>query len=72
MGSLEREPTRPIEGYLDAGERLRTVHERERERSVEDLCSALRVSVKTLLLSREIVVLPENLNCYPSLAKLIR
>ena len=78
MGSLEREPTIPIEsrtayleGYLDAVEKIRSVHKREKELREEDLYFALRISIKTLLLSGDVVALPKNLSCYPSLAKLL-
>ena len=79
MGSLEREPRIPresqpgyLEGYLDAIEKVRDVHERRGELSVEDVCMILRVSIKTLLRSEEVVVLPENLSSYPSLVRLLR
>ena len=79
MGSLEREPVIPIEsriayleGYLDALEKIRRVSHRKEQLPLEDLCFALQVSVKTLLVSGEVVDLPENLSRYPLVANLLK
>ena len=78
MGSLERGPVisreaQPgyLEGYLDALAKVVSIHKRKPELSVEDLCMMLTVSVKTIVLGGDIVLLPNDLRCSPSLLALL-
>ncbi len=78
MGSFQREPVMPeethvgyIEGYLDALEKVLDVQRRHSTMSLEDICSTLRMSMRTFVVAGEQVTLPQNLVSFPSTEQLL-
>jgi len=78
MGSFEQVPALPketqigyVEGYLDALARIKAIHTRQPEMSIEYLCFVLEVSMRTYLLSGDVVALPDDLSHFPTVAKLL-
>ncbi len=58
VGNFQHEPVMPqethvgyVEGYLDALEKVQSFHERNLSMSVRDICFALKISMRTTMLS---------------------
>lgn len=78
MGNFQHEPIMPaethvgyVEGYLDALEKVLDFQKRHPTMSTEDICLALRVSMRTFILAGRQVTLPENLTHFPSTQSLL-
>jgi len=80
VGNFQREPVMPqethvgyVEGYLDALEKVQSFHERSPNMSVQDICFALKISMRTTIVSGVggIYIL-NDLTSFPSTAPLLR
>ena len=80
MGNFQREPVMPqeahvgyVEGYLDALEKVQSFQERNPNMSVESICFALKISMRSTIVSGAGGIhLPEDLKSFPSTAQLLR
>jgi len=78
MGSFQNEPVMPaeahigyVEGYLDAIEKVLDSHNRHPDMSIQDICFALRISLRTTIVAGGIVDIPNDLTGFPSTARLL-
>ena len=80
MGNFQHEPVMPqethvgyVEGYLDALEKVQSFHERNPNMSIRDICFALKISLRTTILSGlGGMHLPDDVTSFPSTAQLLR
>ncbi len=80
MGNFQREPVMPqethvgyVEGYLDALEKVQSFHERNPTTSIRDICFALKISMRTTIVSGAGGIhVPDDLTSFPSTAQLLR
>ncbi len=79
MGSFQNEPVMPldthvgyVEGYLDALEKVLDSHKRYPGLSVQDICFALRISMRTIIVAGGVVSIPDDLTSFPSTAHLLQ
>ncbi len=80
MGKFQLEPAMPqethvgyVEGYLNVLEKVLSFHERNPGMSVRDICFALKISMRTTILSGEAGVhIPDDLTSFPATAQLLR
>lgn len=79
MGKFQREPAMPpethvgyVEGYLDALEKIQSFHERHPNMSIEDICFALKISMRTTIVGGGGIHIPDDLTRFPSTAQLLR
>ena len=80
VGNFQHEPVMPqethvgyVEGYLDALEKVQSFQERNPNLSVESICFALKISMRTTILSGlGGIHLPDDLTSFPSTAQLLR
>jgi len=80
VGNFQREPVMPqeahigyVEGYLDALEKVQSVHERNPTTSIGDICFALKISMRSTIVSGAGGIhVPADLTSFPSTAQLLR
>ena len=80
VGNFQREPVMPqethvgyVEGYLDALEKVQSFHERNPNTSIRDICFALKISMRTTIVSGAGGIhIPDDLTSFPSTAQLLR
>jgi len=80
VGHFQREPVMPqethvgyVEGYLDALKRVQSSHERNPNMSVQEICFALKISMRTTILSGlGGIHLPDDVTNFPSTVLLLR
>jgi hypothetical protein len=80
VGNFQREPVMPqethvgyVEGYLDALEKVLSSHERNPTLSIRDVCFALKISMRTTIVSGAGgIYIPDDLSSFPSTAQLLR
>jgi hypothetical protein len=79
MGSFQREPVMPpeahvgyVEGYLDVLEKVQSFYKRHPNMSIEDICLALKISMRTTIVGEGGIHVPDDLTCFPSTAQLLR
>ena len=80
MGNFQHEPVIPqeahggyVEGYLDALEKVQSFHERNPNTSIQDICFALKISMRSTIVSGAgSIHLPEDLTSFPSTEQLLR
>jgi hypothetical protein len=80
VGKFQHEPVMPqethvgyVEGYLDALEKVQSFHERNSDMSIRDICFALKISMRTTIVSGASGIhIPEDVTSFPSIAQLLR
>lgn len=80
VGKFQREPAMQqethvgyVEGYLDALEKVQSFHERNPNMSVRDICFALKISMRTTIVSGEGGIhIPDDLTSFPSTVQPLR
>src|SRR5260370_20487375 len=80
VGIFQHEPVMPqethvgyVEGYLDALEKVQSFHERNPNMSVHDICFALKISMRTTIISGVGGIrLLDDLTSFPSTAQLLQ
>ena len=78
MGSFQNEPVMPaethigyLEGYLDALEKVLDFHHRHPDMSIEDICFAMRISLRTTIVAEGMVSIPRDLTGFPATTRLL-
>ena len=78
MGNFQNEPVMPqethvgyVEGYIDALEKVLDFHERHPSMSIQDICFAMKISMRTTIVAGEIISIPDDLTSFPSVAELL-
>ena len=62
-----------VEDYLDALEKVQSFHERNPNTSIGDICFALKISMRTTIVSGAGGIhIPDDLTSFPSTAQLLR
>ena len=80
VGNFQREPVMPqeahvgyVEGFLDALEKVQSSHERNPNTSIRDICLALKISMRTTIISGAGGInIPDDLTSFSSTAQLLR
>src|SRR5258706_10197444 len=61
-----------VEGYLDALEKVESFHKQHPHMSTEDICFALKTSIRTVIVAGGIITIPDDVTSFPAVAQLLQ